>query len=243
MESIKAYGREVTALLQNYVRPILFGDPPARIVTNEPLLRGATVTFVKSSKRIFGITNHHVVQAFRKLRLKDPQAHCQLDSLSLDIEQRLLDQNEKLDLATIDITEAEITKMGAIAYSPSKWQHDTPVTGELAAIVGYPGRLRFFDPPKEVNVVYVGLILPITSISSTNITFQFQRQYWKTHVGQVEPSQLDDFGGISGSGVFAMRIAPVLVGIVYEYGPNFDLLVCSKTDCITEDGKINSLVY
>jgi hypothetical protein len=53
---------------------------------------------------------------------------------------------------------------------------------------------------------------------------------------------MTDFGGMSGSGVFVMRLAPVFVGVLYEYGSNFDLLKCSRTDFITQEGKIQQSI-
>jgi hypothetical protein len=236
-ESIAALGREVTALVQNYVRPILCSDPP--LSSNNPVIKGGTVTFVKTAKRTFGITNHHVIKGLRKIQEQNSHFQCQLDSLPFNIDQRLIAQNERLDLATVDISDSEIQRIGALAYTPSTWPpSDPPRVGELAVIVGYPGRFRYPDSSEQICVPHIGLNLPITSISQTDITFHFERQYWITDVGTVDPSRLDDFGGMSGSGVFVMRLAPVLVGVVYEFGSNFDLLKCSRTDFVTEEGII-----
>lgn len=240
-DSIKLLGRQMVGLVQRYVRPILCGDQPA--IMGQPFIRGGTVTFLKTSKRVFGVTNQHVVEAFRQIRRSRPNFHCQLDSLAFDFEQRLIDQNKRLDLATLDVSEAELHQIGAVPYYPSSWPVEPPIVGELTTIVGYPGQLRYADSPEQLCVPHIGLNIPITSISDTDISFHFEREYWQTDIDTLDPSTLNDFGGMSGSGVFAMRIAPAFVGVLYEYGENFDLLKCSRTEFITQEGMIDNPIY
>lgn len=239
-DSGRVLGRQMVELVHRYVRPILFGDPP--LSSERPFIRGGTVTFVKTDKRVFGVTNHHVIEGIRKSRQSRSPFHCQLDSVAFNIEERLIDENKRLDLATIDVTQSEVDTIGALPYQPPSWPLESPTVGEPAIIVGYPGELRYPDSPHQVCVPHIGFIVPITSVSNTDISFRFDREFWTSDVGTTDPSLLDDFGGMSGSGVFVMRLAPAFVGVFYEYGPNFALLKCSRTDFITKEGRIEMAI-
>jgi len=46
------------------------------------------------------------------------------------------------------------------------------------------------------------------------------------------------FGGFSGAGIYQMRLAADLVGIVIGYWPNFDLMHCTRSDVIRANGTI-----
>lgn len=238
IQTLKLFSREMTALVQSYVRPILFGDLP--ISSDEPSLKGGTVTFVKTSKRSFGITNYHVVQGFRKAITSNRRVHCQLDELFLNINDRVIDEDHKLDIAILEISESEseIRSIGAIPFCPSVWPPKEPKVGDLVIIVGYPGQLRTLDYSTQVTVPHIGFIMPITSVSDTKISIQFERQHWITDKGCSDPAAMSNYGGISGSGVFAIRLTAELVGIEFEYNEAFGILSCSRTDFIQNDGNI-----
>jgi hypothetical protein len=240
-DSARVLTRETIALVQNYVRPILCGDPPS--FSSEPFIRGGTVTFVKTNARCFGITNWHVINGFREIREKRDPLHCQLDTLFFDFESRLIDENKRLDLATLDITESEINKLSAIPFSPSKWPPDAPTIGEQAVIVGYPGQSRSMDSPEQICTPHIGFCLSVSSVSDTHVTFLIERDYLISDIGSVDPMKLQDYGGMSGSGVFVMRLAPTLVAIrsdfFHDFSLGIDFLKGPRIDWIYEDGKIH----
>ena len=81
--------------------------------------------------------------------------------------------------------------------------------------------------------------MPIESISETKISFQFKRQSWLINKGSSDPAKIENWGGISGAGVFMIRgLYPELAAITFEYNEAFELLYCTRTDFINYDGTI-----
>lgn len=235
-QRVRQLGREMTMLVHRYVRPLLFGDAPP--FSNESLTVNGAITFVKTHKRCFGITNYHVLKHFREMKALRAKVHCQLDEMIFNPDERLIDEDISLDIATVHISESEIASIGATAFSPVHWPPSEPSIGEFAVSVGYPGWLRYLDSPLQIAVTYIGVASPITSVDDARIELEFSRQYWITEVGSIDPSTIKNFGGFSGSGLFVMRLAAELVGIVFGYWPTYDLLHCTRTDLIEADGTI-----
>lgn len=235
-QRIRQVGREMTVLIHRYVRPLTFGDGPP--LAPDSLTVGGTVTFLKTDRRCFGVTNRHVVESFREMTRARAKTHCQLDEMLFDPDARLIDEDIDLDIATLDVSESEIASIGATAFSPTQWPQGEPEVGEFAIAVGYPGRLKFLDSPMQMAFTYIGVVVPITSVNESMIELQFDRKYWVAEKGSIDWSTFKDFGGFSGAGLFVMRLAAELVGIVRLHWLDIDLMHCSRSDFICANGTI-----
>ena len=232
--------RELTALIQNYVRPILFVHSPSQ--TKEPFVQGGTLTIVDTGKRILGITNQHVVDGFRRLRHKDKKVICQLNEMQIDIESRLIAEDENLDIATLRLTEAEIESVNGTSIGHGCWPVQPPAKDEEVVIVGYPGKWRKQYSWDELEIGHIGFALKVSDVSRSKFVIEIMPKNLVFNKGAYHPNELFDFGGVSGSGTFVIRgLSPEIVGIISRVSPPTgkpNLLVCARTDLIREDGTL-----
>jgi hypothetical protein len=240
-KEIKLIGRQLTLLMQNYVRPIIFEDISEK--TKKFCIKNGTVTFVKTNKCCFGITNYHVVKGVMEATKFNGKIYCQIEQILIkDISSRIIDQDEKLDIATLCFSEKEINAICPNPYSPRIWPSELPKAGDFSVVVGYPATLKRIEAQDQLVIPHIGLAMSIHAITDTKITLQFEREYWITDKGKIDPSKLSDFGGISGSGIFTMKLAAELIGIVTDHQEDYDLLYCTRIDFVQDDGTIKHIV-
>ena len=242
IEKVKKFIPHFEKLCLEYVRPILFGELP--LISREPVLKGATITFVNTGSNSFGITDYHVFEKYLELKNKLKNFRCQIDNLTFDLESRLIDYNSdsNIDLATFKINDDEFRLMSAKPLHHKSWpvklKNETKT--EPVFILGFPGHLRSITSTTNIMAAYVSLLLTIETINDNQIGIVLRRENWTTIFKTSKPVDLSKFRGISGAGVFRMNnIVPELLGIVTDHSENLDILLCTRSDILTNEGNIN----
>ena len=220
-----------------YVRPVIFGDLPLKSLN--PKLKNATITFIETKNKIFGITNQHVIGAYRKELRNKGDINFQISNLKIDIPNRIIDENEELDLATINIEESEKDFLKLSPLYHKSWPVPIIKKNEFVFTIGYPGGFRSVNSLDRIDMPSGSLLMPVASVSENKFGIKFYRDKWIKKYKTHDPSELRDWGGFSGGGVFRINgIYPELVGLNFEYQPNLDILYCLHSRLIYENGKI-----
>lgn len=261
-----AYGEVSAKYFSRYVVPFFFGqaDESGQIV-----LKNGSAFFVRTSETVFGITADHVITGCLEASGGDTIS-CGLfpvnystrpaDLVEFDnLEDRIIDRNERRDIATFRVTDDELTKLGVTVAS--KWPPVPPEIGKGIGLCGFPSDQRARETISDVamrsgirEVVLSFMVFPVmavaTSISELQITYVFD---WKTTVQtqgfRITPTDLD-LGGMSGGPCFTKVETPAgiehwaPVGVIFEGRMNPDMgdgriFAARIDDCMSATGNIS----
>lgn len=222
----------------SYVAPFFFGDPKLNSAWQ------GSIFFISIEEGIIGITADHVYQGYLDEKDKNQSIKCYIMQEVFDIENKLIDRNSKLDVATFTFTEIEIEKIARAVYriEPKYWPVDPPIEGQEVIFAGYPG----VDRHIRGQVVDIGCHMAlhrVQSISDKDISCVFEREYMVDALGHGLPQPKQFLGGISGGPLFKLITNGIerweLVGIVYEFDQDNEILKARQTKYILPDGRID----
>ncbi|NHC43469.1 hypothetical protein G6549_26855 [Bacillus sp. MM2020_1] len=192
--------------------------------------------------RTFLITNLHVYEEWKKLN-DQLENFFQIGSLSIPVEDLIIDKNSSLDLISISLPE-QVIKLIEIDsykkfYSPKNWPFETEKETIVVAS-GYPGKVRK-DYIGFTHLKHGSVAEKITDLTESKYIVPFNRHVWEEVIG-VYPNELTDLGGFSGGPVFSFENDVVnLIGIIFEDGGNFfDGIRVIRSSVINTDGTISN---
>ena len=199
----------------------------------------ATICFVNTGQRIIGISANHVHEECVKALSRNGQVVCQIGGVTFDPCDRLIDRSSRLDLVTYDMSEIIVNQVDADIHHAFEWPPDLDPEGLL--IIG-------------------GWVDELTRVHSRNSTYSFLHfiaysdMIGEAQIGVVTYTSTShpwgkeslppdtNLGGISGGPVFLVREDPLtrlsLIGIIYEYGPTFEIIKACPLTVVREDGRI-----
>ena len=229
-----------------FAKVAFFGERPT---TSQPArINNGTISLVELGNGPLGLTCHHVLKEYRKVRDTTPGVIFQIGNVELDPVEQLIDENQRLDLATIRLTDNQVAaitseeELGSCVFQPRSWPPPLPTPGEYVAFGGYPGSLRtvvsfaqldFFSWSSGASLVSSG--------SDWQFVSAFQREYWVTSFAAKHQLDLRDLGGMSGGPAFINRgLYWDLVGLVSEYHEHYDAMFFASLRAVRADGTIES---
>ena len=209
-------------------------------------VRSGTITFVDLGAGPFGITCQHVIACYRKMRESMEEVVFQIGGVEIDPLSQLVDENPKIDLATIGLT-TELARaigsdgeIGSCVFRPRTWPPPVLKVGDYVAFGGFPASLKrviSFD-----ELVFGSLsngASQISSVSDFQFVSKFDREYWVVAFGGERHLTSKAFGGMSGGPAFIHReLYWDLVGIVSEYSEAYDVVRFASTRALRADGTI-----
>ena len=240
------------SIARKYVVSLVWAEP----IINEGIpriLHQGSLFFLRFSDTIFGVTAAHVFRAYEKDNTRYPNAHCQAGNFVLtnDIESRLIDINDDLDLATLRFSEEEIIKMTPTSGEEiiireeniSSWPPPPPETGK-GIFLNVPVAELTEVSGANLTAGHYACLVTARTIEADQITCHFDPE---SHVQLFEGHEFPDtmnFGGASGSPLWALTIQPGginawrLAGVIIQHSPSLNLLVARRPDFIRPDGMI-----
>ena len=256
------YGRASAEYLARYAVPLFYGraDQSGRIIA-----KNGTAFFVQTPTAVFGVTAEHVMRECLEVSTTYKYA-CGLfpvnyskypsDMIELaNIERRVIDTSERRDIATFQITENELERLGVTVAS--EWPPVAPEPGSQVAFCGFSSdpRARVIRKSGLGEIVVSFMPFPIiaiaTSVSEHQITYVFESEYAvETQGFESAPADLD-LGGMSGGPAFA-KVETVSgieywipAGVIYEGRFNPDMgkgriFAARIDDCLAATGTISS---
>ncbi len=92
----------------------------------------------------FAVTADHVVAGYLEARKQEPRLQCSIDGFDLALEDRIIDRDYDLDLATFRVHRAELARIGRRAYAcpAARWPPAPPEVGETVMFAGFFRRNR-----------------------------------------------------------------------------------------------------
>jgi hypothetical protein len=230
-----------------YAKAVLFGERLSK--SGESVIRNGTVTLLRLPDIVVALTCYHVIKEYRSFLSEYKNVVCQIGDILLDPLDQLVDENDKLDLAVIHLTEdqvVEITKGGEIGsrlVDGSSWPPQQVKPGEPVMLAGFPGNSRELLKFDELEFrPFCAAGIRVNSVHDEKFSCQFEREYWITSFGEkTNPSHLKILGGMSGGPAFVDRgVRWEFAGIIYEHQPEYDLMFLRPAHLIAADGTIKS---
>lgn len=232
---------EISKYPVRFAAPVFYGDSPH--ATFSASLNNGTATLVKLGDKYLAVTCHHVLEGFRQ-SASVRHGFFQLAHVQMVPDQHLVDESRGLDLAVLDMTRfvgkaPYLTEANFVC--PTAWPPGVVSKDDVLCLAGFPGVWR-----DQVNLGYIRFYsyssgaAEVLSIRDNQFatTVQIQDCITQINHGKIWGS----LGGLSGGPVFAWRKTPVLiaelVGFIYEYQENFDLMLVRSAAVIREDGTL-----
>lgn len=227
-----------------FAKAAFFGQRPSREKRVE--INNGTVTLADLGSGPIAITCQHVIAGFRKKREEAERVIFQLGFVDFDPVEQLIDENERLDLATIWLTEKQAKavtsegEIGSCIFKPKSWPPPLPDKGEFIAFGGFPGTLRSILSFDELEFgSWSSGASEISSVSDFQFASVFNRENWIQSFGTKHHMDLIALGGMSGGPVFIKRkVYWDLVGIVSQYHENYDTVFFGSLRSLRQDGTI-----
>lgn len=213
-------GIEAMKLYLKYVGAFVFGP---RLLAGQAVkqVNNGTVTFLLGDIP-FGVTCAHCIDGFRTARQEHSDTILRVGNLNLDdIDDRLIDFDSRLDLATFRMTPDEIHNVHPAKCFFNFTEYYTPRINTALSIVGFPGQLVFERGSNlvEVQTFYLLEYLSDDSLSATSFMLVFAKDNWQTFLNntRLTIAEIDSFGGLSGCPIFYQDVlSPKFAGIVFE---------------------------
>ena len=221
-----------------------FGERPSRRRRVE--MNNGTVTLADLGGGPIAITCQHVIAGVREKQKQVERFIFQLGFVDFDPLEQMIDENERLDLATIRLT-AEQAKavtsegeIGSCVFKPASWPPPLPALGEFVAFGGFPGSLRSILSFDEVEFgSWSNGASEVSSVSDFQFASVFAREEWVKSFGDQHHIDLNALGGMSGGPAFIKRkLYWDLVGIVSQYHESYDTVFFAALGSIRQDGTI-----
>lgn len=231
-----------------FAAPIFWESRPKK--ESSPIKNG-TVFLADFGEGCFAVTADHVYQSYLGDKAAIPQTPCWIapeafddgakDAIAFDLEERLIDRLEDIDIATFRVTESEANAIGTSITS--LWPPIVPGIGQAVVFSGYPGNERLEVGPRELSFAPYPALTIAKSVSERQITCQFEHEYLVQAPGFQEPKPFFETGGMSGGPLFTVVERNGisrwhLGGVIKEGNSSLDILIASRADCILKDGRL-----
>jgi hypothetical protein len=191
--------------------------------------RNGTAFFLDAGEGPFGVTASHVIDGWKRSCAEQEAGPLHLSGhrelLAIDWNERVIDADTAIDIATFAVTEDEIRLLGKTILTGAQkiWPPHPPPKNCILYYCGFPGVGTRSHPrggPLFGAVPGMGIA---TSVSDKSISIQLEREYLVPLLGGGVPPENFDFGGISGGPVIKIVETSIrtyaLAGIIYQ-GPN-----------------------
>jgi hypothetical protein len=218
-------------------------------------VRNGSIFFLDCGEGCFGVTAAHVVEGYRQDAAAHPSLICQIGhDLIINVEDRLIDIDPQIDIATVRISTDEVARLGKIVYAGAgkAWPPKPPTKDRGIIFAGFPGRERLFPTPRAIVFGVFSLGGIASSVSERDVCYQIERSELIDILGKGIMPEDYDMGGVSGGPMLTiveqngLRLTR-LAGVVY-CGPDvgslhkidgFDLVRARRADFLLPDGSLD----
>ncbi len=226
-----ALGREMAKYPVRFCKPAHFGKRPVK--DHQVKVNHGTVTFLELDGRPLAVTCSHVLDAYREIS-NECDTIFQIGATVFNPLERIIYESKELDLVSIDLQNIKKENLingqevGSCFFVPPYWPPNEITRGDFVAFAGFPGRWRNYLSWYEISFdsFSSGACL-VASVQEDYFVCQFEREYWVESFNTYGRNgmELDDIRGLSGGPVFIYReLYWELVGIIYEFSSEFDLM-------------------
>jgi hypothetical protein len=192
--------------------------------------KNGTVSFIDTGARVFAITACHVIDDCIADAKTAEFVQCMIGgngkTLYFKLEDRLIDRNPEIDLATLKISEAEVTNIGCAVLRGFQLSWPPPLVQPdySAVFCGYPGKSRSLMTKKDIMFRRVALGTDVSSSRIAQISLLIEREKMYQCLGDGELPENYNFGGISGGPLVSLvergGIRGWVAAGIIRFGPN-----------------------
>ena len=234
------FGEQLHRIVANHMTWLVFGISGP---SGEPVgLRNGTCFFVKTPLRLLGVTARHVLDALRHARETDVNIRSQIGNLLIDPLERLVGQGDKADIATFEISDKELEKIGKVPIS--LWPpHPPDVDDKGVLLAGYPAKASTsVDLHSRCFGIYAASGVA-QRVTDWQLTCRIEwENVQKSSLGSLPPRNFET-GGMSGGPVLSIRekrgiLSFPLAGVISEGDAETDTIIAERADNIRPNGDI-----
>ncbi len=199
---------------------------------------------VRTPAGILCVTAGHVMDAFVVAQKICADITATLGGFSFDLEDRLIERGQGVDIATFRMGEADLPMIG---FRPLEraWPPTTPANRGIVLLAGWPGHERIVGAERVAGGIYVGLGSAGVSDLQITIRVDHDQSPISPFPGVPLPPPGFEFGGISGGPVMVIdaedsghKIGWRVAGVISEGKTDYDYIVAIRADVIQDDGSI-----
>ena len=250
--------REAAQLLtkQAYTHSVavIFGFAEEPRSEYPPEIHGGSAGVVIFDEKPCAVTCKHVVRGFVEAQNREPRYKFQIGNLSFDPLEHILDSDDEIDLAVLDLTGLDLKRLNdrldhpVQPLNPTRWPNPIVSQDDFAIVCGYPEVTRAFDVPQRlVMSPAFPIVERVSTVDVDGFVLMFDRSKW---VNTADDSPAPDWvrelnlGGLSGAPVFSVRNPCGQVGVLEFVGtvlseiPFVDGLRARSSARIAPDGMI-----
>jgi hypothetical protein len=208
---------------------------------DEQRLSHGTAFFLRTQKKLFGITARHVVDGFLAAKAAKTSTTCHLMDEPFPLDRAIVGLGARADIATFRVSEQLISKLGKRPCTA--WPPMMPEVGKGMIWAGYPGVERIQTGFQQHNFgIYCAGTLA-HSVSDTRISSApLRRDEVLDTMGLGLPSEMYDLGGMSGAPVLTLIETGVvswrLAGVISEGMRVGHVFWAARADFIDDDGNV-----
>jgi len=220
-----------------------------------PILNNGTVTFVRTPERLLGVTAAHVVRGYINDSRGGGVSLQIMDRGIADLEERLLDINDRLDIATFAVDDDLLARLGKPVQALENWPPREPQEGRAIMLAGYPGKDVLNQPNsrRRLNFGLATALVIAQRVTDKQITWLVDREN-ETWTGEGSEPEVLALGGVSGGPLITWIETPnhivtyALGGIIIEH-PDYvgeadperiviERVIAIRADFIAPSGRI-----
>lgn len=210
-------------------------------------VNNGTMTLVRFNGEKYGITNFHVIEAYRERLKNEPEIVFYIGNTQVDLEETLLDEDKGLDLCTLYLEGYEESRFGSNGEIPTHFYEiddfglGSLSEGDFVLFGGYPGVWR--SRVETNHLMFDSLSsggTEVTEVTSRNIRCEISLDKCIITMTQHHDKFPKNLGGLSGGPVFLNQLLPSglsvfkLIGIIYEYIEEYDSIMVRPISFINE---------
>lgn len=220
-------------------------------MANETKINNGTIALVKLHGHQFGITNHHVIDEYRDRQNTGEAMVGMVGNVEIDPLVRVHSESAYYDLVVLDLKGVDVTKIRGGTEIPCQfldpriWPAPMPEKDQWILFGGFPGIKRQILNPTEVEFGTMSSGgTRVHSVQPDVFTAQVEIEQCIISFDR-DGRGFEDLPGISGCPVMMGRVVGGvavidLVGVVFEYFRDWDLMRMRPITLIGEDGYIIS---
>lgn len=210
-----------------------------------PIRDNGTLSYVQAGGQVFGVTAAHVVTGY----LADAgKPGCVLQLGNAEFTADIIDLNERLDLATLRLSEVTLASVGKDIMPVSLCRpEDVPQEGRGIMMCGFIGEDRRELPNRRVDWGMLGIVGISRRVYEDQITWAPDHDHHIPVPGVPQLPRNKNLGGISGGPLIAWFERTEthlcyfsLAGIVKEASAELENVVATRSHFIRPDGRIES---
>jgi len=247
----KTIATEAAKLAVQFSTYFVIAPPPSREFPQDEKFSNGTVTLLQLEGRRYGITNSHVVDAYRTRLAAGEDLVCQVGNVVINPLDRLLDESDQraLDLAILDFSDIDASSLRGDDsvpcqfHAPVAWPPERPHEGCFVALGGWPKSRRAMVAPDRVD--FGAVCSGATEVQGSHedlLRCAIQPEHAKI-LFDSRGEGIPDLPGMSGGPVIIGRdingiMRYELVGVIFEFLGAFDALRIRPTTLIGTNGRL-----